>query len=67
MITGTADLNFSRNGLTIRVKNVPAFVCTRCNNKTLTANVAIYIDQIVQTLFETEQPIRVRELVLEAA
>jgi hypothetical protein len=46
---------------------VPAFVCTRCNNKTLTANVAIYIDQIVQTLFETEQPIRVRELVLEAA
>ncbi len=67
MIAGTADLTFNRNGLHIQVKKVPASICTNCDNKTLAGNVALYIDHIVQAIFEKGQPIRVRELVLEAA
>jgi hypothetical protein len=67
MASGTTDINFNRNGFHIRVKNVPASICTNCDNKTLAGNVALYIDHIVQAIFEKEQPIRVRELVLEAA
>ena len=67
MTLGTADINFNRNGLHIQVRNVPASLCTNCDNKMLEGKVALYIDRIVQAIFATEQPIRVRELVLEAA
>jgi YgiT-type zinc finger domain-containing protein len=67
MTTGITDVNFNRNGLHVQIRNVPASLCTHCGNKTLEGKVALYIDRIVQTIFATEQPIRVRELVLEAA
>ncbi|MCG3155007.1 MAG: hypothetical protein DKINENOH_01605 [bacterium] len=67
MTPGITDVNFSRNGLHIQVKNVPASLCPNCDNKTIDGKVALYIDRIVQAIFATEQPIRVRELVLEAA
>ena len=67
MTSGTTDVNFNRNGLHIQVKNVPASLCPNCDNKTLEGKVALYIDRIVQAIFVNEQPIRVRELVLEAA
>lgn len=67
MTSGTTNVNFSRNGLHIQVKNVPASLCPNCDNKTLEGKVALYIDRIVQTIIATEQPIRMRELVLEAA
>jgi YgiT-type zinc finger domain-containing protein len=67
MKAGTTDINFNRNGLRLQVKNVPAFVCTNCENKNPHGNVAFYIDHIVQAIFEQEQPIRVRELILETA
>ena len=67
MTSGTTDINFNRNGLHIHVKNVPASLCPNCDNKTLDGKVALYVDRIVQAIFTTEQPIQVRELVLEAA
>ncbi len=67
MISGTTDVNFQRNGLRIQVKNVPAQLCTQCDHKTLDGRIALYIDHIVQAIFATKQPIRVREVVLEAA
>ena len=67
MTSGTTDINFNRNGLHIQVKNVPASLCQNCDNKTLDGKVALYIDRIVQAIFTAEQPIQVRELVLEAA
>ena len=67
MMSGTTNISFNRNGLHIQVKNVPASLCTNCDNKALDGKVALYIDHIVQAIFETEQPIQVRELVLEAA
>lgn len=67
MTSGTTNVNFNRNGLHIQVKNVPASLCPNCDNKTLEGKVALYIDRIVQAIFATEQPIRMRELVLEAA
>ncbi len=67
MMSGTTDINFNRNGLHIRIKNAPASLCTQCDHKTLDGKVALYIDRIVQTIFETEQPIQLRELVFEAA
>lgn len=67
MTSGTTDINFNRNGLHIQVKNVPASLCTNCDNKTLDGKIALYLDHIVQAIFTTEQPIQVRELVLEAA
>ena len=67
MVPGTADLEFNRNGLRIRVKKVPALLCTNCDHKTLQGDVALYIDRIVQSIFSDKQPIRVREVVLEAA
>ena len=67
MILGTSDISFNRNGLHIVVKNAPAMLCTKCDHKTLEGNVALYLDQVVQAIFAAKQPIRVRELVLEAA
>ncbi len=67
MTSSTIDVNFNRIGLHIQVRNVPASLCANCDNKTLEGKVALYIDRIVQAIFATEQPIRVRELVLEAA
>lgn len=67
MTSGTTDVNFNRNGLHVQIKNVPASLGTNCDNKTLEGKVALYIDRIVQAIFAAEQPIRVRELVLEAA
>jgi hypothetical protein len=67
MTSGTIDINFNRNGLHIQIKNVPESLCPNCDNKTLDGKVALYIDRIVQAIFTAEQPIQVRELVLEAA
>jgi len=67
MTSGITDVNFNRNGLHVQIKNVPALLCSNCDNKTMDGKVALYIDHIVQAIFTTEQPIQVRELVLEAA
>jgi YgiT-type zinc finger domain-containing protein len=67
MMSGTTDINFNRNGLHIQIKNVPASLCPNCDNKTLDGKMALYIDRVVQAIFTAEQPIQVRELVLEAA
>ena len=67
MTSGTTDVNFNRNGLHVQIKNVPASLCSNCDNKTMDGKVALYIDRIVQAIFTAEQPIQVRELVLEAA
>lgn len=67
MTTGATNINFNRNGLHIQIKNAPASLCPNCDHKTLDGKVALYIDRIVQAIFATEQPIQVRELVLEAA
>lgn len=66
MVAGITEINFTRNSLHIVVKNVPASICTNCGNKTLSANIALYIDRVVQAIFDTEQPIRMREVILEA-
>jgi YgiT-type zinc finger domain-containing protein len=67
VISGTTDVDFNRNGLHIQVKSVPAQLCTQCDHKTLDGKIALYIDHIVQAIFAAKQPIRVREVVLEAA
>lgn len=67
MTSGTTDVNFNRNGLHVQLRNVPASLCSNCDNKTMDGKVALYIDRIVQAIFTAEQPIQVRELVLEAA
>jgi YgiT-type zinc finger domain-containing protein len=67
MISGITEINFNRDSLHIVVKNVPASICNNCGNKTLNAKVALYIDRIIQVIFEAEQPIRMREITLEAA
>jgi len=67
MISGTTNVNFHRNGLHIQIKGAPAQLCSQCDHKTLDGKVALYIDRIVQAIFATKQPIRVREVVLEAA
>lgn len=67
MISGTADVNFRRNGLRILVKGAPAQLCTQCDHKTVDGKIALYIDHIVQAIFAAKQPIRIREVVLEAA
>ncbi len=66
-IQGTTEINFSRNALHIVVKNVPASICTNCGNKTLNADIALYIDRVLKATFNREQPIRMREIVFEAA
>lgn len=67
MIAGVAEINFSRNGLNVRLRNVPAMVCTNCDHKTLEGKLARHVDGIVQAIFAGEQSLRVREVVLEAA
>ncbi len=67
MTPGITDVNFSRNDFHIQVRNLPASLCSNGDNKTLDSRVALCSDRIVQAIFATEQPIRMRELVLEAA
>lgn len=67
MESGTSDLNFNRNELRIHVKNVPAFICPNCGYKTMEGKLALYVNRIVQAIFDSEQPIRMREVTLEAA
>ena len=66
MMSGITELNFTRKSLHIVVKNVPASICVNCGNKTLKAEIALYIDNILQALFNIEQPIRMREIIFEA-
>jgi YgiT-type zinc finger domain-containing protein len=66
MVSGITEINFTRKSLNIVVKNIPASICVNCRNKTLNADIALYIDHILQALFNIEQPVRMREIVLEA-
>lgn len=67
MISGVTEINFSRNGLNVRLKKVPAMLCTNCDHKTLDGKLARHVDDIVQAIFAAEQSIHLREVVLEAA
>jgi len=67
MIQGATEISFSRNAIHIVVKNIPASICPNCDNKTLAADIAFYIDQVLLAIFDAEQPIRMREIVFEAA
>lgn len=67
MLPDLTELHFNRNGLHILVRNVSGMVCSKCGHETIDGKVALYIDKIVQAIFSDEQPMQVREIIVEAA